>query len=57
MGTLVCISRKVCPFCRAEAPRTDEENLARLIKRTEVNDPCAFASLGHKHLRGVDGVT
>ena len=54
---LSSVSRKVCPFCRAEAPRTDEENLVRLIKRTEVNDPHAFASLGHKHLRGVDGVS
>ena len=35
-----------CPFCRKALPYTDEEQIERLMKRVEANDPVAMCHMG-----------
>ena len=35
-----------CPFCRKASPKTVEENIERLMKRVEVDDPVAMCCMG-----------
>ena len=45
-----------CPFCRKPLARSEEENLKRLDRRIELNDPEAIAMKGHYYLPGTRGV-
>jgi len=48
----------VCPFCRAEAPADDEEELERLWNRIDdFNDPTAMNMLGGYYLIGAIGLS
>ena len=47
---------QTCAFCRTAAPRTDEEVLARIRKRVELNDPQAMLNLAMHNGRGELGL-
>ena len=47
---------KVCPFCRTQTPKSDEEVLKRIMKRVEVNDEKAIYSLGTFYRYGINGM-
>ena len=48
--------RSTCAFCRTAAPRSDEELLARLIKRVERKDPNALHIMAQNHGYGKHGI-
>jgi len=47
------VKEKKCPFCRTPLPKAnDEEQIKRLKKRVEMNDPIAIHNLGLKYYHG-----
>jgi len=44
---------ETCPFCRAAAPRSDEEAIERLNKRVNVGDAEGISNLGFYYAHGV----
>ena len=48
--------KSTCPFCRAVAPKTDEEILKREKKRVEVGDAQAMYELGCLYGNGMHGL-
>ena len=48
--------KSTCPFCRAKAPKTDEEILKREKKRVEVGDAQAMYELGCLYGNGMHGL-
>jgi tetratricopeptide (TPR) repeat protein len=51
-------NNRKCPFCNAEVSliRTDEEQVADVMKRVEANDAGAICELAHYHHKGYNGV-
>ena len=47
---------RLCPFCRARAPTSDEELIERIKKRVEVDDAEALYELGCDYYRGELGL-
>ena len=47
---------KKCPFCRALAPETDEEDVKQMQKRVEVGDAQAMDQLGYCYSQGSYGL-
>ena len=45
-----------CPFCNSDCNKTDEEDVADLMKRVEVNDSGAMCQLGNCYYKGLNGV-
>ena len=50
-----CLGDQLCPFCRVEQPKTDEELIKRIKKRIKANDPKAIFNLGCKYDKGSNG--
>ena len=48
---------KLCPFCRAPAPTSDDENNRRVKKRIELGDAQAMYELGCDYSQGLHGLT
>ena len=48
--------RDLCPFCRVQAPSSNEELIKRYKRRLESDDPIAIHSLGSFHDRGQFGL-
>ncbi|KAL7534453.1 hypothetical protein ACHAXR_005889 [Thalassiosira sp. AJA248-18] len=48
-------TERICPFCRAPTPTSNEEEIERMKKRTEAGDVSAMRHLGHRYFEG-DGV-
>ena len=48
---------KLCPFCRAPAPTSDEENNKRVKKRIDLGDAQAMNVLGLNYNQGLHGLT
>ena len=47
----------VCPFCRIQAPGTDEDYIKRNEKRVKMEDPIAICDLGNHYVEGIYGLT
>ena len=47
---------QLCPFCRAVAPKTDEEGMKQIQKRVEVDDAQAIYELGVCYSQGIYGL-
>jgi len=52
-GNEVAIEK--CPFCRMPAPKSDEEDRKREMKRVEMNDPLAIGKQGGYYADGKKG--
>ena len=46
------VDNQKCPFCRTPFPKTDKEEVKRLRKRAEVNDPKAIQKQGNYYSKG-----
>ena len=49
------VDNEKCPFCRTPDLDTDEENITRMKKRVEANDPIAIHNVGCYYLDGMYG--
>jgi len=49
------VDSKKCPFCRTPHPKSDEEAVERLKKRSEADDAIAIYNLGVFHQEGLHG--
>ena len=49
------VDNEKCPYCRAPWPYTDEEEVQRLKKRVDLDDPIAIYNLGCYHRDGSGG--
>jgi len=50
------MDNKICPFCRATTPDTNEEIIKRLQKRVELNDAQAITLVGSYYSEGMFGL-
>ena len=48
--------KNMCPFCRALAPKSDEEVIKRMQKRVEMGDAEAIRNLGGYYVEGIYGL-
>jgi len=49
------LKKQLCPFCRTEAPGSDEEAVEREMKRVEIGDAMAIFNLGYYYALGLYG--
>ena len=56
-GCIYAMDNELCPFCRAQTPSSNEENIKRLKKLVELNDANAMSNLAGYYSRGMLGLS
>ena len=55
-AVVITTGKNMCPFCRALAPKSDEEVIKRMQKRVEMGDAEAIRNLGGYYVEGIYGL-